>query len=71
MQIQRGVAVIPKSVTPSRIEENFKLFDFTISDEDVTTIDGFGRPDGRLIIPMLNGKPRDAGHPHYPFNIEF
>ena len=48
MQIQRGVAVIPKSVTPSRIEENFKLFDFTISDEDVATIDGFGRPDGRL-----------------------
>ena len=71
MQIQRGVAVIPKSVTPSRIEENLKLFDFAISDEDVATIDGFGRPDGRLIIPMLNGKARDAGHPHYPFNIEF
>ena len=51
MQIQRGVAVIPKSVTPSRIEENLKLFDFAISDEDVATSDGFGRRDGRLIIP--------------------
>ena len=70
-QVQRGVVVIPKSVTPSRIEENFKLFDFTISDEDMATIDGFDRPDGRLIVPMLNGKPRDASHPHYPFNIDF
>jgi len=70
-QIQRGVTVIPKSVTPSRIEENFKLFDFTISDDDVAVLDGFDRPDGRLIVPLLDGKPRDAGHPHYPFNIEF
>ena len=52
-------------------EENFKLFDFTISDEDVAVLDGFDRPDGRLIVPLLDGKPRDAGHPHYPFNIEF
>ncbi len=58
-------------MTPSRIEQNFAVLDFTLSDEDMAAVDAFNRPDGRLIVPMLNGKARDAGHPHYPFNIEF
>ena len=69
-QIQRGATVIPKSVTASRIEENFEVFDFVIRDEDVNIIDGFNRPDGRLIIGDDAGSG-DVSHPHYPFNIEF
>lgn len=37
--LQMGVVPLPKSVTPSRILENTKVFDFEISKEDMATID--------------------------------
>ena len=39
--LQRGFVVIPKSVHKSRIKENADVFDFEISDEDMTKIDNF------------------------------
>jgi 2,5-diketo-D-gluconate reductase A len=36
--LQLGNVVIPKSVTPARIEENFDVFDFQLSDAEMETI---------------------------------
>ena len=41
--IQRGDVVFPKSVTPSRIQENFELFDFELSGGDMAAITGLNR----------------------------
>jgi len=35
---QRGVVAIPKSVRKERMEENFNIFDFQLSDEDMQSI---------------------------------
>ncbi|WP_086838246.1 aldo/keto reductase [Amycolatopsis kentuckyensis] len=36
--LQLGNVVIPKSVTPSRIEENFDLFGFTLTEEEMASL---------------------------------
>jgi 2,5-diketo-D-gluconate reductase A len=41
--LQLGTIVFPKSVTPARIEENFRLFDFELSDDDVERISALDR----------------------------
>lgn len=36
--IQRGVVALAKSVHKERMAENFNIFDFSLSDEDMATI---------------------------------
>ena len=41
--IQRGVAVIPKSVTPKRIAQNIDIFDFELAAHEMDIIEGLNQ----------------------------
>lgn len=43
LHIQRGVAVIPKTTHRERMEENFNVFDFSLTDEDMKEIAGLDK----------------------------
>lgn len=58
--LQQGRQAIPKSVTPSRIRENFDIFDFELTDEQLTAIDALdtgvrGGPEPELITRATFG----------------
>jgi 2,5-diketo-D-gluconate reductase A len=46
--LDRGYIVIPKSVTASRIRENFDVFDFSLDTDGLEKIAGLDRQDGRI-----------------------
>ncbi|SBT52527.1 aldo/keto reductase [Micromonospora auratinigra] len=43
--VQRGDIVFPKSTTPKRIEENFRIFDFELDDATMGRIDGLNKAE--------------------------
>jgi len=46
--LQLGSVPIPKSADPGRRRENFDVFGFELTDDEVAAITALGRPDGRL-----------------------
>ena len=56
--VQRGSIIFPKSSSPGRMHENFEIFDFVLSEEDMNRISALDRhertgpdPDTYNVIP--------------------
>ncbi|KAK7862403.1 hypothetical protein R5R35_008093 [Gryllus longicercus] len=65
--IQRRIVVIPKSTNPTRIQDNFKIFDFQLTTEEMEKISSLDKGhEGRLFgAGMLHGIHT---HPEYPYD---
>ncbi|KAJ3597026.1 hypothetical protein NHX12_003426 [Muraenolepis orangiensis] len=62
--VQRGISVIPKSDRPHHILENTKIFDFSLTEEDMDTLRGLDRGWKAWFLDQLKT------HPYYPFECE-
>lgn len=56
---QKGIVVIPRSTQPEHIKENFEVFDFTLTDDEITA------------LSMLDKKEPLIGKPETPELVEF
>ena len=61
--IDRGIVAIPKSVHEARIKENFDVFDFALTEDDVNQIINLNQgrrvyldPDNRPGVPLVEAK---------------
>ncbi|KAF3818750.1 hypothetical protein GH733_012167, partial [Mirounga leonina] len=63
-QLQRGVVALAKSFNEKRIRENFQVFDFQLTPEDMETLDGLNK-NIRYFTDMRDGAiPRRGQAPH-------
>ncbi|KAG6934431.1 1,5-anhydro-D-fructose reductase [Chelydra serpentina] len=62
--IQRGIAAIPKSITPSHIVENAEVYDFSLTPKDIQTLEGLNC-NMRFIKWNVLGLET---HKHFPFS---
>nr|XP_035924301.1 aldo-keto reductase family 1 member C4-like isoform X2 [Halichoerus grypus] len=59
-QLQRGVVALAKSFNEKRIQENFQVFDFQLTPEDMETLDGLNKNIRYFTDTFVK-------HPDFPF----
>jgi len=68
--IQQQVVVIPKSISPKRIVENFQVFDFVLNDQEMEALNALDKGNGHRSFTM-SGFLGLSDHPEYPFKIPY
>lgn len=63
-QVQRGIIVIPKSVSKERIKSNKEVFDFEMTAEEISALEAMGRNYRTCLFDICG----ISTHPIYPFN---
>ncbi|CAI9575154.1 unnamed protein product [Staurois parvus] len=63
--LQRGIVIIAKSFTPERIKQNFQLYDFELSCENMKKLEGLNK---NLRYLSLDGWKES---PKYPYHDEY
>jgi diketogulonate reductase-like aldo/keto reductase len=48
---QKDVIALSKTATESRLSENFDIFDFELSQDEMAAVHKLARPDGRIVNP--------------------
>jgi diketogulonate reductase-like aldo/keto reductase len=56
--VQQEIAVIPRTSKLERLQENFSIFDFALSDGEMAEIAGLSRRDGRIVDYAFSGSPK-------------
>ncbi|XGW20060.1 hypothetical protein V3C99_003686, partial [Haemonchus contortus] len=57
--MDRDIAIIPKSVNPSRIVENFQLFDFKLTNDDIKLLESTKHRQRLFLQDFMEGHPED------------
>nr|DBA30377.1 TPA: hypothetical protein GDO54_006370 [Pyxicephalus adspersus] len=63
--LQRGIVVLAKSFTAERIKQNFQVFDFELSAEDMKQLDGVNKNLRYLSLDSWKESPK------YPYHDEY
>lgn len=64
--LQRNIALVPSNKSLLQLNENFDIFDFHLSDEEMRSIFALNRN-----LRLNTFKEQAGGHREYPFHIEF
>jgi diketogulonate reductase-like aldo/keto reductase len=56
--VQQDVAVIPRTSKIERLEENLSIFDFTLTEPEISEIAALAHRDGRIVDWSFSGSPK-------------